>query len=148
VDRAQVPTGILYDLTSQIAHIERYGGTPTAPSANSSVLRQAAFELRQASFEGGAAFPSDGTFRDNGSLTVRIGLIDALYNKVTDEAKQNGSARVENGQLVLEPGSVETRRAFIAAPVRDYTYRGSDVSFVLDQSAFVGGTRPAHLEVD
>src|SRR5262249_30323350 len=73
VDRAQVPTGILYDLTSQIAHIERYGGTPTAPSANSSVLRQAAFELRQASFEGGAAFPSDGTFRDNGSLTVRIG---------------------------------------------------------------------------
>jgi hypothetical protein len=46
---------------------------------------------------------------------------------------------------VLEPGSVETRRAFIAAPVRDYTYRGSDVSFVLDSSAFVGTGRPTQV---
>ena len=46
VDRAQVPTGILYDLTAQIAHVERFDGTPTAPPANSAVLRQASFELR------------------------------------------------------------------------------------------------------
>jgi hypothetical protein len=148
VDRAQVPTGILYDLSAQIAHIEKFDGTPAAPSANSSVLRQALFELRQASLEANASWPSDERVRDNGSLTVRIGLIDALYNRVTDAAKQNGSARVENGQLVLAPGSVETRRAFIAAPVRDYTYRGGDVSFVLDSSAFVGNTREARVEID
>jgi hypothetical protein len=148
VDRAQVPTGILYDLTAQIAHIERFDGTPAAPPANSSVLRQAIFELHQASLEAGAAFPSDSRMRDNGSLTVHIGLIDALYNRVTDEAKRNGSAHVEDGHLVLAPGAVETRRAFIVAPVRDYTYRGGDVAFVLDASAFVGDTRPTHLEAD
>jgi FlgD Ig-like domain len=148
VDRAQVPTGILYDLTPQIAHIERFNGTAAAPAASSAVLRQAAFELRHASLDATMAWPSDERLRDNGSLTVRIGLIDALYNRVTDAAKQDGSARVENGQLVLTPGAVETRRAFIAAPVRDYTYRGGDVSFVLDAGAFVGSTRPASVEID
>jgi len=86
--------------------------------------------LRQASLEAGAAFPSESRLRDDGSLIVRIGLIDARYNRISDAAKQSGAARVENGQLVLEPGSVETGRAFIAAPVRDYTYRGANVSFV------------------
>ncbi|HET6349132.1 MAG TPA: FlgD immunoglobulin-like domain containing protein [Candidatus Krumholzibacteria bacterium] len=148
VDRSQVPTGILYDLTTPIAHIERFDGTSAAPSANPGVLRQAAFELRRASFEPGAAFPSDETLRDHGSLTVRIGMIDMRYNRITDEAKQSGAARVENGQLVLPPGSVETRRAFLAAPVRGYTYRGGDVTFVLDSSVFVGHTRAARVEID
>lgn len=148
VDRAQVPTGILYDLTAQIAHIERFDGTPAAPPANSSVLRQAIFELRQASLEAGAAFPSDSRMRDNGSLTVRIGLIDARYNRIIESAKESGAARVTNGQLMLEPGAVETRRAFIVAPVRDYTYRGRDVTFVLDSGAFVGRTRAARVEMD
>jgi hypothetical protein len=70
-----VPTGILYDLTAQIAHVERFDGTASAPAASSAVLRQAAFELRQASIEAGALFPSQDKFRDDGSLTVRIGLI-------------------------------------------------------------------------
>src|SRR6185436_12928999 len=108
----------------------------------------ASFELRQASLEAGAAFPSESRLRDDGSLIVRIGLIDARYNRISDAAKQSGAARVENGQLVLEPGSVETGRAFIAAPVRDYTYRGANVSFVLDASAFVGPERPAHVAID
>ena len=148
VDRARVPTGILYDLTAQIAHIERFDGESTAPSANSAVLRQAVFELRNASLEAGAVWPSNERMRDNGSLTVRIGLIDMRYNRISDAAKQNGSARVENGELVLAPGAVETRRAFIAAPVRDYTYRGGNVSFVLDAGAFVGSARPAHVQID
>lgn len=148
VDRAQVPTGILYDLTAQIAHIERYDGAPTAPPANSAVLRQASFELRQASLEAGAAFPAESRLRDDGSLIVRIGLIDTRYNRISDAAKQSGAARMENGQLVLEPGSVDTKRAFIAAPVRDYTYRGRDVTFVLDSGAFAGNARPDRVDID
>ena len=148
VDRAQVPTGILYDLSAQIAHIERFDGRPTAPSANSSVLRQASFELRQSSIGASTVWPSDDRLRDSGSLVVRIGLIDVRYNRVSDDAKQSGAARVENGQLVLEPGSVETRRAFIAAPVRDYTYRGGDVTFMLDASAFAGNARAARVPID
>ena len=74
VDRAQVPTGILYDLTAQIAHIERLDGEPAAPPANSSVLRQAVFELRNGSLEAGAVWPSDERLRDSGSLVVRIGF--------------------------------------------------------------------------
>lgn len=148
VDRAQTPTGILYDLSAQIVHIERFDGTPAAPPANSSVLRQASFELRSASLEASAAWPSDERLRDNGALAVRIGLIDVRYNRVSEAAKQSGAARVENGELVLEPGAVETRRAFIAAPVRDYTYRGGNVTFVLDASIFVGSARPANIQMD
>jgi len=148
VDRTQVPTGILYDLTAQIAHLERFDGSAAAPAANSSVLRQAAFELRQASLTPAPRWPSDEILRDHGSLTVRIGLVDVLYNRITDAAKQSGAARVENGRLVLAPGAVEARRAFIAAPVRDYSYRGGDVAFVLDAALLVGESRPSHVEAD
>lgn len=147
VDRAEVPTGILYDLTAPMAHIERFDGSASAPSANAAVLRQAVFELRRASLDT-RAWPADRVLRNNGSMTVRIGLVDLRYNRVREEAIQSGAARVENGELVLEPGAVETRRAFIAAPVRDYTYRGAGVTFVLDASAFVGDARPAHVEAD
>ncbi len=148
VERAQVPTGILYDLSAQIAHIERFDGSVSAPAANSAVLRQAVFELRQGSLDAGSAWPADARLRDTGSPAVRIGLIDTRYNRIREEAKQSGAARVENGALILDADAVETRRAFVAAPVRDYTYRGSDVTFVLDGSIFVGETRPGRVEID
>lgn len=147
IDRAQVPTGILYDLAARMAHIERFDGSASAPAANAATLRQAVFELRGASLDA-PAWPADRTFRDNGSLVVRIALVDARYDRIRDEAIESGAARVENGVLVLEPGATETRRAFMAAAVRDYTYRGAQVTFTLDSSVFVGNARPARVEVD
>ncbi len=147
VDRAQVPTGILYDLTAQLAHLERFDGSAAAPAANPATLRQAVFELRHASLDA-RPWPAEHTLRDNGSLVVRIALVDARYDRVREGAIESGAARVENDRLVLEPGAVETRRAFLAAPVRDYTYRGADVAFMLDSSAFAGDARPARVEAD
>ena len=147
VDRARVPTGILYDLTAPIAHIERFDGSASAPAANAATLRQAVFELRHASLDA-RAWPAERTLRDDGSLVVRIGLVDVRYDRLRDDAIESGLARMENNALVLAPGAVETKRAFIAAPVRDYTYRGAGVTFVLDSSAYVGDARPARVELD
>ena len=148
VDRAQVPTGILYNLSAQLAHIERFDGTAAAPAADAATLRQAVFELKQAALDP-ATWPEEKRLRDSGSMVVRIAVVNARYDRIRDEAIQSGAARVENGRLVLEPGATETKHAFIAAPVRSYTYRGGDVTFLLDASAFAGNAgRPEHVEVD
>jgi hypothetical protein len=148
VDRADVPSGILYDLVAPIAHVERFDGSASAPAADAATLRQAVFELRRASLTT-PPWPADRVFRNDGALVVRIGLVDVRYDRIREQAIASGAARVEGGRLVLEPGALETRRAFVAAPVRDYTYRGAEVTFVLDSSAFVGtGVRPARVEAD
>jgi hypothetical protein len=147
VDASRVPTGILHDLTASFAHIERFDGSASAPAANAATLRQAVFELERASLEP-RAWPSSRVLRDDGRLVVRIALLDARYDRVRDEAIRSGAARVEGDALALEPGATETRRAFMAAALRDYTYRGSDVTFVLDSRAFAGDARPARVEVD
>ncbi len=148
VDRAFVPSGILYDLVVPLAHVDRFDGSPTAPSANATTLRQAVFELSRASFDP-QAWPDTQSFREDGGLAVRIGLIDARYDRVREDARQSGAARVEGDRLVLEPGSVETARAFLCAPLRGYTYRGASLSFVLDPRLFVGtASRPSRVEID
>ena len=149
VDRASVPSGVLYDLAVPVAHIDRFDGSATAPPANAATLRQAVFEFSRASLDV-PAWPAPHSFRDDGALALRIGLIDVRYDRIREGAKQSGAARVEGGRLILDPGALETARAFLAAPVRGYTYRGADVSFVLDPKLYVGnaGARPARVEAD
>jgi FlgD Ig-like domain/Palmitoyl protein thioesterase len=150
VDRAAVPSGILYDLVAPIAHLERFDGTPAAPIANAATLRQTVHELAHASLDT-PAWSDAPAFRDDGNLVVRLGLVDVRYERIREGALQSGAARVEGDQLVLDAGALETARAFVVAPVRDYSYRGSDVTFVLDPRLFVGGAggeRPARVEAD
>ncbi len=147
VDRADVPSGILYDLAVPLARIERFDGSAAAPAADAGTLRQAVFELTRASLET-PAWPAPGAFRDDGDLTVRIGLVDVGYDRIRADAVQAGTARVEGNRLVLDAGALETARAFLAAPVRGYTYRGAETAFVLDPRLFAGSARPARVEAD
>jgi hypothetical protein len=147
IDRARVPTGILYDLSARMAHLERFDGSASAPAANPATLRQAVFELSRASLEP-RAWPAESALRDHGDPVVRMVLVDARYDRIREEAIESGAARMEDHTLVLEPGATETRRAFLAAPVRDYTYRGARVPFVLDSSLFAGDARPVRVEAD
>jgi hypothetical protein len=80
VDRAQVPTGILYDLTAQLAHIERFDGRPVAPRRAPRCCDRPRSSCDKRHSMRRPAWPSDERLRDNGSLTVRIGLIDALLS--------------------------------------------------------------------
>ncbi|HXV15061.1 MAG TPA: hypothetical protein VEC56_12715, partial [Candidatus Krumholzibacteria bacterium] len=137
VDRADVPTGILYDLVVPLAHLERFDGSAGSPPANAATLRQAVFELARASLDP-TAWPDAHAFRDDGGPAVHIGLVDLRYDRIRETARRSGAARVEGDRLVLEPGALETARAFLAAPVRGYTYRGADLAFVLDRGLFVG----------
>ncbi|MDH5628384.1 MAG: alpha/beta hydrolase, partial [Candidatus Krumholzibacteria bacterium] len=149
VARTQVPSGILYDLALPLAHVDRFDGTATAPAANAATLRQAVFELTRASLEV-PAWPGMRAFRDDGSLRLRIALVDVRYDRIRAAAAQSGAARVENDRLVLDAGALQTERAFLAAPLRGYTYRGAETEFVLDPRLFVGNAaeRPARVEVD
>ena len=157
VEAADVPTGILYDLALPIARAERFDGSPQAPAANAATLRQVVYEFSRASLAPvPSAWPSARALRDDGSLVVRIGLADVRYERIREGAAASGAARVEGDRLVLAPGALETRRAFLAAALRDYTYRGGDVAFVLDAAAFAGGgtggaagvARPTRVEAD
>ncbi len=145
VDRAQVPSGILYDLVVPVAHVERFDGSTSAPAANAAILRQAAFELSRASLDA-RAWPAPDAFRDDGGHVIRIGLLDVTYDRIRDSKY----ARVEGDQLILEAGAVETARALIAAPLRGYSYHGANVVYVLDSRLFVGtgSQRPASIEID
>lgn len=149
VDRASVPSGILYDLVVPVAHVTRFDGATSAPLANAATFRQAAFELTRASLDP-PVWPDAGTFRDDGGSVVRIGLIDVRYDRIREGADRSGAARIEGDRLVLDAGALEAARAFLAAPMRGYTYRGAEVSFVLDPRLFVGNPaeRPARVEVD
>jgi hypothetical protein len=150
VDRAAVPSGILYDLALPIAHAERFDGSPSAPPATAGTLRQVVHELSRASLDA-PAWADASAFRDDGGLVVRLGLVDAGYERVREAAVRSGAARIEGGRLVLDAGALESARAFLAAPVRDYTYRGAGVTFVLDPRLYVGGARderPGSVEAD
>lgn len=150
VDRAAVPTGILYDLAVPLAHAERFDGSASAPAADAATLRQIVYELTHASLDP-PAWADATAFRDDGDLVVRLGLIDARYDRIRDGAAQSGAARIENNRLILDAGALEAARMFVVAPVRDYSYRGAGVSFVLDPRLFVGGvgdSRPTHVEAD
>ncbi len=147
VDPARVPTGILYDLVVPVAHVERFDGSPSAPPADAATLRQVAHELARASLDP-PAWPDARAFRDDGGNTVRIAMVDVRYDRIREGADRSGAARVEGDRLVLGTDALETARAFVAAPMRGYTYRGGEVSFVLDPRWFVGNTRPARVEVD
>ena len=145
VDRAQVPSGILYDLVVPIAHVEQFDGSPSAPTANAGTLRQAVFELSRASLDL-RSWPAPDAFRDDGARVIRIGMLDVSYDRIVDERR----ARVVGDELILEPGAVETTRALIAAPTRAYSYRGAEVTYALDPNLFVGtgSQRPAGVEID
>ncbi len=150
VDRTSISTGILYDLVAPIAHVERFDGSASAPVANSATLRQIVHELTRASLDP-PAWADASAFRDDGNLVVRLGLVDVRYDRLRAGAVSSGAARVEGDRLVLEAGALETARAFVVAPVRDYSYRGSNVTFILDASLFVGGapaSRPESVETD
>jgi hypothetical protein len=132
-----------------VGHVDRFDGTLSAPPADAATLRQAIFELTRASFEV-PAWPAPRALHDDGGRVVRIGLVDVHYDRIRADAEQSGAARVEGDRLVLDAGALESARAFMAAPVRGYTYRGADVSFELDPRMFVGSTgqRPADVEGD
>lgn len=147
VDRTHVPTGILYDLVVPLAHIERFDGSASAPSANATTLRQAVFELSRASLDA-TTWPEALSFRDDGGPTVRIGIVDARYDRVRAGAERSGAARVEGDRLILDAGATESARAFLAAPTRGYSYRGADVSFVLDPRMFAGNVARPTVEID
>jgi len=147
VDPASVPTRILYDLVVPVAHVERFDGSASAPPADAATLRQVAHELARASLDP-PTWSDARAFRDDGGTTVRIGMIDVRYDRIRTGSDRSGAARVEGDRLVLDADALETARAFVAAPTRGYTYRGGEVSFVLDSQWFIGSARPARVEVD
>ncbi|HEX5131074.1 MAG TPA: FlgD immunoglobulin-like domain containing protein [Candidatus Krumholzibacteria bacterium] len=150
VNRADVPSGILYDLAVPVARLDFFDGSPSAPAASAVTLRQAIFELTHASLDT-PVWPGLRAFHDDGDLTVRIGLLDVRYDRIRAGADASGAARVENGSLVLDAGALESARAFLAAPLRGYTYRGADARFVLDARLFVADAatgRPERIAAD
>ena len=103
------------------ASVLRFDGSGQAPAANVHVLQQVAFELRR----------TDPTWPDAVKLTER-----ALAQAGPDE-------------IPIAVVDVPLVRVFVAATMRDKTYRGASVVFTLDRENWTGsGAPPAWMALD
>ncbi|MBN1884341.1 MAG: hypothetical protein JW876_02295 [Candidatus Krumholzibacteriota bacterium] len=149
IDRARVPSGILYDLVLPLSGIERFDGSPGSPALDLGTWKQIHYELSRAALDAGA-LPAQGETLRRGREAARAGwipvaIIDARYDRVVlrDGGPVDIAAAVREGRL-------RAGRVFAAAPLDETTFSGERVRFRFDPALVVGNLErmPARIEVD
>lgn len=159
LDPAGIPGGRLLDRALPMAGLELQDGGGAGPAIGAAAWRQMLHELRLASLQPPADWPTPEQARrlarqakDAG--TVPIALLDAGYARLRDDALERGLVRWQDGRLVQAPDKggespYLERRAFAAATLLPRTYRGAQVTFTIPSSLLASdGPRPAALQVD
>jgi len=146
-------TGVLYDRVLPLSGIERFDGRPGAPAVDAHLWRQIYDELRRAS-SNPASRPSPQALFERARQrqdAIPIALLFDRYRRIRPDALERGALVREGDRLVPGHGEAyETRTAFAAAALRNQTWRGSEVRFVLDREAFFSnaGVMLADLQID
>ncbi len=135
-DRELVTSGILLDLSPDLAGAVHYDGLQDSPPASSSLFRQLVFQLNRSTVDG-AKRTSAAHLREIAQVArqqslIPLVLLDMDYQRVTAEAVDQGQARAEGGELrILGPAALQSRRLFAAAALVDHTGQGRAVTFQL-----------------
>ncbi|HET9250887.1 MAG TPA: FlgD immunoglobulin-like domain containing protein [Candidatus Eisenbacteria bacterium] len=152
LDTGDLQTGVLYDRVLPLSGIERFAGDGRAV-ASRNVWRQLYEELRRASADPGQR-PPVGMLLERASRrqdVVPLAVVFDEYERIRPDAMERGAVEIRDGQLVRGNGEIfERRSAFAAAALREWTYRGTEVRFVLDRDDYfsnLGGAVP-RLEAD
>ncbi|HET9950276.1 MAG TPA: FlgD immunoglobulin-like domain containing protein [Candidatus Eisenbacteria bacterium] len=152
LDTRDLKTGVLYDRVLPLSGIERFAGDGRAV-ASRDLWRQLYEELRRASADP-AQRPSAEALIERARRrqdAVPLGVVFDGYERIRPDALERGAVEVREGQLVRGSGEAfESRTAFAAAALREWTYRGAEVRFVLDRDDYFsnrGGAAP-RLEAD
>lgn len=152
LDVRDLRTEVLYDRVVPLSGIERFAGDGRAV-ASRAVWRQLYEELRRASADPTRRLPAEVLIeraRQRGDAVPLAVVFDA-YERIRPDAVERGAIEIRDGQLVRGSGEAfEVHTAFAAAALREWTYRGAEVRFVLDRDDFFsnrGGADP-RLEAD
>lgn len=145
-------TGVLYDRVLPLSGIDRFAGDGRAV-ASRGLWRQLYEELRRASVDPGQRPPAEALIaraRQRPDI-VPLAVIFDDYERIRSDALERGAVEIRDGQLARGSGEAfEGRTAFAAAALREWTYRGSEVRFVLDRDDYVSnrGSAVPRLEAD
>jgi flagellar hook capping protein FlgD/PGAP1-like protein len=153
LDARELRTGVLYDRVLPLSGIERFAGDQGAAVASRGLWRQLYEELRRASSDPTRRPPADAVLERARARqdAVPITLLFDRYERIRPDALDRGALVMRNGRLVRGSGEAfETRTAFAAAALREWTYRGREVRFVLrrDDTFSNLGEGIARLEAD
>jgi hypothetical protein len=152
LDTRELQTGVLYDRVLPLSGIERFAGDGRAV-ASRGLWRQLYEELRRASADPGRRPPAEALIERarRRQDAVPLAVVFDRYERIRPDALERGAVEIRDGQLVRGSGEAfEARTAFAAAALREWTYCGADVRFVLDRDACfsnLGGAAP-RLEAD
>jgi hypothetical protein len=152
LDTRDLKTGVLYDRVLPLSGIERFGGDGRAV-ASRGLWSQLYEELRRAS--------ADPTQRPSAEELIErarrrqdavpLAVVFDGYDRIRPDALQRGAVVMRDGHLVRGAGEAfEAHTAFAASALREWTYRGSEVRFVLDREDYVSnrGSAAPRLEAD
>ena len=139
LDTRDLQTGVLYDRVLPLSGIERFAGDGRTV-ASRALWRQLYEELRRASEDPGRRPTAESLIERAARRRDAIPLAVVLdrYERIRADAEERGAIEVRGERLVRGTGGAfEAKTAFAAAALREWTYRGARVRFVLDREQFV-----------
>jgi hypothetical protein len=156
LDSSQIRTGILYDNIIPFSKIDDYSGAKRSKAASKDLLEQVYLELSSASVTK-TKFKSftqlEAASRTNEKV-IPLAILNFKYNKIKADALAKGLLLHRNGKIIPGSAPSETpyliKRAFVAAPLREYTFRGSNVTFRLNTELYLTNLneKPARVKID
>ena len=150
LDTHDLQTGVLYNRVLPLSGIERFGGDGRAV-ASRALWRQLYEELRRASADPSGRPPAEMLIERARRRHDAIPLAVVLdrYERIRPDALDRGAVEIRDGHLVRGSGEAfESRTAFAAAALREWTYRGAEVRFVLDRDDYFSNREDAALRLE
>ena len=153
LDPRELQTGVLYDRVLPLSGIERFSGKDGAAVASRGLWRQIYEELRRASADPNARPPAEDLVERarRRQDAVPLAVLFDDYERIRPDALDRGALEMRNGRLARGSGEAfERRTAFAAAALREWTYRGREVRFVLGRDDYFSNHRAdaPRLEAD
>lgn len=129
----KVPTGYLYDLSPQLAEIEKYNGTPESPVINSKLWNQIYFEIEKSAVAD-AGLENFKAVQKRAKMAMRadvipIGLLIFDYNTI--DGNPSDFLDVDNPEL--SEATISDNRVYAAAAFRDEIFSGNNLSFLFSE---------------
>ena len=137
VPARSAPSGVLYDRVLPLSRLEALDGGSNAPAVSLARWQQAYHEIRQAA-DDDRALPSlesiQARFAARRDSAIPIALLDYRYDRLRQDAFQAGSVSITGERLHLTPQALGQARVFTATALREGSYRGNRMRFVVSSS--------------
>ena len=143
VDPQLVPSGFLIDRTLPLVLPERFDGSARATELAGRDWRQLLHQFHRASDAPPSWLRTVAAARAaiRGEGPIPIGVLDFSYQALLPSA-------LHEGKLDVKSADVATRQLFAASALRDRSYRGFRLSFVLPREWYLSETLPERLQID